>query len=173
MHSPGRIAKAPDAVQLSKSALLCSRRKLWARRPPPSPASKKENSTKLCATGKCLAKLLLGAASLACALRTPEHAPLYELCVPKHPQCIPMPLTIVSHYLRAATMATMHDAPRNRSQASALQLHSASIQHSRATLQRGPAHVVSICSRHAKLPAGALRHAFERRLGKPSPDLGP
>ena len=171
MHSSGRIAEAPDAVQLSKSALLCSRRKLWARRPPPAPASKKEKRHKTLHHWKMPRET--SARRSPCALRTPEQAPLYELCVPKHPQCIPMPLTIVSHYPRAATMATMHDAARNRSQASALQLHSASIQHSRATLQRGPAHVVSICSRHAKLPAGALRHAFERRLGKPSPDLGP
>ena len=48
MHSPGCIAKAPDAVQLSKSALLCSRRKLSACRPPPRPSSASKNARNFC-----------------------------------------------------------------------------------------------------------------------------
>ena len=130
--SPGCTAESLNvAVQLSKSALLCSRRKLLASRPPPSPASKKENSTKLRATG-WMPRETSALRSLPCALRTPEQAPLYE----------PWRISRCPH---ATPMATVHDVPLNSAQASALQLHATGAQHSHTTLQRGPAHVVSVC----------------------------
>ena len=88
------------------------------------------------------------------ALRSPltpselKSKPLCTNLTSPNTQCIPIPWR-VSHCPHTTTMATRHDATFNRPQASALQLH-AFAQHAHATLQRASAHVVSVCSTHAK-----------------------